>query len=100
MQGFDIIQGDMVARVAVVGDHQFLVDRIKFIKIIKDATNCSLIEAKDFVDRFSEGLNELKPSPEMLRVQIRRLIDSIDDRDDLEELLFIAKKNSLKPYGG
>lgn len=62
-------------------------ETIKFVKLIRNTTQCSLKEAKDFSDNFLKDLRELQLSNVQLLNEIHMEVGKIKDWNELVAVL-------------
>jgi hypothetical protein len=63
-------------------------NKIGFIKQIREATNCSLRDAKDAAEKISKIITDLKPATNVVRSQIARVLSDHDENNP-ENLQFL-----------
>jgi hypothetical protein len=63
-------------------------NKIVFIRQIRDATNCSLRDAKDAAEKISKIITDLVPATNVVRSQITRVL-SDHDKNNPENLKFL-----------
>lgn len=68
-----------------------MTEKIKFIKLVRETTQCSLKEAKDFSDNFLSELIKLQRSNVQLINEIHSEINQIKDWNELVALLNYVK---------
>lgn len=68
-------------------------DKIKLIKMIRDVSNCSLLDAKNFTFSFINQLNALHPDPNKIRSEIKACLDQIEDTDTLFQIMNTIRNN-------
>ena len=68
-------------------------NNIQFIKLVRDETDASLRDSKNFVDAFMNHLNEITPKMTKMRNEI---INSLNDLDPNE---LVTLTNALKEIG-
>lgn len=85
-----------------ITDNLINVDKIHFIKAIRDTTHCGLLEAKNFADLMIKELNKMSTSPDLARMQIRSELDEITTSNDLLDILRFVRtvKDHPKPILG
>jgi len=73
-------------------------DRVQLIKIVRNATQCTLFDAKQFVDVMLKELNKINPQPETLRNKISSEIAEMDTDNLLDIYRFVLTcKDYPKP---
>ena len=63
--------------------------RALFIKMVKNSTQCSLIDAQNFVDNLTNDLNQINPKPESIREKISVEIATMGADDLLDIYRFV-----------
>jgi ribosomal protein L7/L12 len=75
--------------------------RALFIKMVKNSTQCSLIDAQNFVDNLTEDLNQIEPKPQSIREKISVEIAMMGTDDLLDILRFVRScRDYPKPSDG
>ncbi len=79
--------GEIVHFERDVTDNKISVDKISFIKAIRNSAYCSLTEAKNFCELVISELNKMSASPDLVRVRIREELDKIHNSNELLDIL-------------
>lgn len=59
---------------------------VTLIRMIREMTDCSLLDAKNFCDRFRRDLSSLAPSNQRLLHQIASLANNVTDTETLRQV--------------
>ena len=83
-----------------------LENKLGFIKQIREATNCSLRDAKDAAEKISKIITDLQPATNVVRSQITRVLSDHDENNpenlqfllDVLQFMQTTKPSNLKAH--
>lgn len=75
-------------------------NKIMFIKFIRETFGCGLKDAKDFCDLMLRQMNSLEPSTDAVRSQIVQMVNNINDKNDLFDILRFTRTTVDHPKMG
>ena len=81
-------------------------NKIGFIKQIREATNCSLRDAKDAAEKISKIITDLEPATNVVRSRIARVLSDHDENNpenlqfllDVLQFMQTTKPSNLKAH--